>query len=568
MMQVVLSFFSFDVDVLRPDCLMDPISGFATFVQMPYMLKWFVQWMSPYIIVGMLVLGLGYNCLRHKKIEDPRFIHFKTAALAVISVQFLLQSMSHFADNLIFSRCMPCEGSQICLVEYPLIMCGSGAWMFMAMISMADLLLVMVPLLIIIFLAMYKSWAWQHGAGTGFDKKGRQPWHISVSECWVVGFRGYSYDLRKEAVTLREFLRKVIDKGVEPHKVWEHCVFMTRMEKWKFYGTRLREHMDKLVVLLDKERNHDMSQAMKEVSKASKKGNPTELSRRSFSSISVDQIRELHQTKLTAAEERKEETDALSESMDDLTHFMKAQGVTGKTFERGSAFYSYSWQWVMCLQKVFVVVIAMGTPPDSGAMVMAGCLLFMLLVLVVQVDLEPHEWNFLNDVAEVMDIGVVYMIVFAQLAWEGPLVLVSFLLLAVTVVPVALRQLLPRVAPKRDRDEDVCDAVEKDMKMMFGDSESKVKLAVMSALLANGGMQTLSRAQNRIRERLHQKAEDARQRLQQDNSAKVMPDISQPMVDVEETEVRPNPSGVTMYSVAATNNPSRQNGGLAGITEF
>merc|ERR1712176_917533 len=102
---------------------------------------------------------------------------------------------------------------------------------------------------------------------------------------------------------------------------------------------------------------------------------------------------------------------------------------------------------------------------------------------------------------------------------------------------------------------------EKDIKLMFGDPESKVKLAVMSALLANGGMQTLSKAQNRIRDRLRQKAQDARQVLEQERSTKVMPDSSQPMVDIEEVEVRPLPRGVShstwsksAYSIAATNN--------------
>jgi len=433
---------------------------------------------------------------------------------------------------------------------------GDRDWVLMAIVSVADLILGMVPIMVIIFYSMYKSWAWQHGVGSGFDSKGRQPWHISISECWVKDFRGYSSDLRKEAITLREFLRKVIDKGVEPHKVWEHCVFMTRMEKWKFYGERLTHHMERLVVLLDQERTHDVSKAMKEMGDAKKKNKTTEddaVLKKSSSRMSVVEMQTYEQKRKAATLERKQETSALGDSMDDLSQFMKAQGTTGKTFERGSAFYTYAWQWVMSLQKLFVVAIAMATPPDAGGVVMGGCLFFMLLVLVVQVDLEPHEWNLLNDVAEVMDIAVVYMIIFTQLAWDGPLILVCFFLLAITVVPVALRLLMPKFPPKEAAgDADVCDKVEKDIKLMFGDSESKIRLAVMSSLLANGGMHTLSRAQVRIRERLRQKADDARQAVQdKSQSAPAMPDFSGPMVDIEETDMMPNPSGVTMYSVAA-----------------
>lgn len=328
--------------------------------------------------------------------------------------------------------------------------------------------------------------------------------------------------------------------------------------------------MDRLVVLLDQERTHDISEAIGGFQRSSSgtSSKPKTLGmKRGSSRISVFEMQAIQQKRVSATEERKQETSALCESMDDLARFVTTQGTIGKTFKRGSAFYSYSWQWVMCLQKIIVVIIAMAIPPDSGTVVMGGCLFFMLLVLVVQVDLEPHEWNLLNDVAEVMDIAVVYMIIFAQLAWDGALILTSFFLLAVTVLPVALRLLMPKLPPKQQADGDsVCDAVEKDMKLMFGDAESKVKLAVMSALLANGGIHTLSKAQNRIRERLRQKAEDARQVVEQRKSPHVMPDTSQPMVDIE-MEVRPNPSGVTLYNVAATNNSRQQNKGLIGTVD-
>ena len=66
---------------------------------------------------------------------------------------------------------------------------------------------------------------------------------MSLSNFWCKEYSGYNSILRKESILFRRFVSKMKAKSkqgmaseVDTVEVWEQCVHMTTMERWKGIG--------------------------------------------------------------------------------------------------------------------------------------------------------------------------------------------------------------------------------------------------------------------------------------------------------------------------------------------
>lgn len=438
----ILSVFAFDVDILRPECIRNPASGFKDYFEMAYLLKFLTQWSAPFMVFVIIASGIRINCWLHPDPGDRRFIHFQSAIISTISAQALLQLMSHLYDNLYFVRCMRCEDNIFCMVDNPLLQCGSvslfGAvdqeWLTIAVVSVMDLAFISIPLVSFIFWSIWKSWIWQHGIGSGVNPGGNMPWFMALSEFWVCNYKGYSTDLRLESNELRELMRKHIWGRVNPRDVWDHCVHSTNFERWKVVGRTLQHHVNAVVNFIEIQREHNVRQLQEEQKRA----------KHHHEAKQLEALIRVKQARIDLAmQQRRHHTAGLQEHLHRAQIFIKEVEGGISPFEPDSLFWTYSWECALLMQKIFVIVIAMVSPPDAGTVVLAGAFFFMLVVLISGVSMEPHQWEYLNTLELVMDVLTLYLIIFAQLQWDTPVIFVGIGITVVTMLPVAIRTILP-----------------------------------------------------------------------------------------------------------------------------
>jgi len=459
-----LSIFAFDVDVLRPACLTNPLAGFKEYITFSYLATWYVSWSAPYFIVLNILLGIVIiNYIRRK--DSHKYIPFFGAVAHVVSVQFLFSVMSHVVDNLFFANCIPCEDNSTCMKDYPLYKCGFDSgdkeWLAMAVTSLMSLILVVLPLLAAIIYSIYKSWAWQHGQGVGVDEHGRRPWYIFMSEFWVRDYRGYSEFYRRVAMDLRALVRRKAHGDTDLKKVWQNCRYVIEGEEWRYHETLLKGVLDRLSVLTEAElKGVPLESAWETPSEHTTSQRSTKEDQVAASAAQIivdlktksDKVNDhLTQEDLQASKQRwmKRFLIMLRRS-DDL---VRKTGDGMGTFTSGSLFWTYAWEYFLALQKIVLVSIIMFSPESLSQTVTAVCLLFMMLMLVMAVSIKPYSWTFLNNLEMLMDILTVYSVFFLQLEWVTWLVIVTIGVNVVTVLPTLVRVLLPAYHENVDEEE-------------------------------------------------------------------------------------------------------------------
>ena len=69
-------------------------------------------------------------------------------------------------------------------------------------------------------------------------------------------------------------------------------------------------------------------------------------------------------------------------------------------------------------------------------------------MLIAAVNLEPHAFGFLNKLELVMNLGTVYLVIFAQLGWDTALTWVAILICLITFVLTIGRMMIPDATPE------------------------------------------------------------------------------------------------------------------------
>eukprot|EP00928_Gymnodinium_smaydae_P064009 TRINITY_DN4744_c0_g3_i1.p1 TRINITY_DN4744_c0_g3~~TRINITY_DN4744_c0_g3_i1.p1 ORF type:complete len:791 (-),score=98.12 TRINITY_DN4744_c0_g3_i1:314-2590(-) len=550
----VLSLAAFDYDVFRPQCAFE----------IPFFVKFIVEWSFPYVVAICVVLGLTFSHFRHRDLSDKKHIFLRGAILEVLSLQIMLQLMSHLRADLLFLNCAPCEDDgQWCLIDNPLTHCSldDPEWLYMMTLSAVDLVLVVLPSVIVVLLGIWGSWLWQHGEVVGIDRQGRLPWQVSTAEFWVRGYQGYSKMLRLECIQLREYIRHLSRPDVSPTAVWEQCVYLTNMERWIRIQDKMSAEIKEIIHCIKVQHNHHISKHQQiharsmaptqQVPQGGEGSSPR--SRTSFTGqldlgdlgTAVESLAK----EMIAKKRRERQVENLVHVLDHTVHFVREVESRHAAVQRRSGFWTYSWEYIVLLQKLLVVFIASAAPARLGATVMTGTMFGTLIVLVMQVTLEPHKWHRLNDLELVLDVSTMYIVVFAQLQWDTMITVVAFIIAICSVLPL-LWALIPREASDalcdehEDEDEDVTSQPAspcgtrptspsgKQATSPFGKQQSsqverqksqreaektvweqkttddkkvQVDVAVLSALLGHKGLRALSRGQVRIRYLLKRK---------------------------------------------------------------
>merc|ERR1711968_358392 len=113
----------------------------------------------------------------------------------------------------------------------------------------------------------------------------------------------------------------------------------------------------------------------------------------------------------------------------------------------------------------------------------------MGIVLVIEVDAEPFEWGFLNDINVFADVTTVCLILFDQLDMDWAVDLTAYLIFIGVVTPVVVKLLFPKLPEGTMFDEDghVVD--------IPAHPRSYVELAAFEEAMGVNGMRLFKRVQ-------------------------------------------------------------------------
>eukprot|EP00927_Polykrikos_kofoidii_P018996 TRINITY_DN18849_c0_g2_i1.p1 TRINITY_DN18849_c0_g2~~TRINITY_DN18849_c0_g2_i1.p1 ORF type:complete len:1762 (-),score=211.94 TRINITY_DN18849_c0_g2_i1:187-4809(-) len=420
----VLSLAAFDYDMLRPEC-----RGYTTFLG-----KWFWQWASPFVVLALTALG----CLAHKCFNCvicSKSVSIRVLMLDMISTQALFQLTSHFFDDLYFSKCSRCEDDSWCLTDFQLIKCSAddGDYQTMLAFSIFDLCFVTFPLIVLIAVAIVKSWGWQRHpvlTGQGAD----EPWHVSLSEVWVKNYKGYNEAPRENLYALHDFRERHLDF---------FSSIMTKHQWLAFLHERgnptTPEHLDAMLEDVPEDEWGTIVFA-----------NITRESRRTRWRSVLQQFQECVASKVAYIDEKdwsakptastkntatfkdnknSEELLVLLSSADEIIRETELVSRQART----SFFWSYSWEYVLLLEKLGVVFMATAVTPERTTTAIAVVLLFMLIVLMAFVSWYPHEHQPFNDWESVLSALTFYYIAFLLLEWEHWIVITALFVFPVLV---------------------------------------------------------------------------------------------------------------------------------------
>lgn len=203
---------------------------------------------------------------------------------------------------------------------------------------------------------------------------------------------------------------------------------------------------------------------------------------------------ELTQAKLkNAAMQKKHDLHQLLHLLAATDEFVREVEHCGGILDHTSMFWCYSWEFILLVQKILTVLVSSLAPENQAQQVMSACMFFQLIVLIMCVDLEPFEWNVLNDIEIVLDLCMLYMVILAQLDWSLSLQVVSTGMVVIAITPLTLRMLLPSLPPG-DVFDDQGHVVHAPKK-----ARHVVELAVFCEALGVPGMRKLKRAQRRFK---------------------------------------------------------------------
>eukprot|EP00931_Biecheleriopsis_adriatica_P102041 TRINITY_DN7706_c0_g2_i2.p1 TRINITY_DN7706_c0_g2~~TRINITY_DN7706_c0_g2_i2.p1 ORF type:complete len:247 (+),score=30.30 TRINITY_DN7706_c0_g2_i2:79-819(+) len=151
---------------------------------------------------------------------------FKNATIESGSFFIMLFIGVRFRLDLMFTNCVKCEDSRMCLADDPLLYCGfqdgSEEWKTMAYASIVDLVIWSL-MLSAIFFSLIKSWKWQRGETQGVNSEGQVPWYVLFAEPWAKHLKGHSGPLRHAVKEFAEFADHLRTKR-DQQDVWRRFI--------------------------------------------------------------------------------------------------------------------------------------------------------------------------------------------------------------------------------------------------------------------------------------------------------------------------------------------------------